>query len=156
MDEPVTRPLTLSMLNTSQENRVFDKTDTEESNINDQSFGDLSMINVDEEDGPNQLDITDINMDPLTLSMLDTSNDSTIDKTDIEESFGGKRKTKRGGVRTRRNPKPSEKGQSYKATQTLKKNTIAKRKTNKQTMNELDTLFQGITIAPVSPQIGTN
>ena len=72
---------------------------------------------------------------------------------EIGKYLGGGKRTKRGGIRTRT---PSEKGQSYKATQTLKKNTIAKRKTNKQTMNELDTLFQGITIAPVSPQIGTN
>lgn len=98
VDEPVVTPfLTLSMLNTSNESAI-DKTDTEESDINDQSFGDLSMISVDEQDGPNELDITNTTMEPLTLSMLNTSNDS-VGKTDIEESFGGKRKrrTKRRG-----------------------------------------------------------
>lgn len=353
MDEPVTNPLTLSMLNTSNDS-IIGKTDIEESSVNDRSFGDLSMISLDEQDGPNQLDITDTNMEPLTLSMLNTSQNNTsqknsvLDETD-NESFGGKRTTrkakkskrkfrktrskkqrggdsdaqeekdkylfdaidiydydkvenalnnganvnaqnkdgdtpliraikledidmvyllleysdinieldvdtnkelqlaeelweymtpdeqeqnvipyaiedyivtkkekkriqsiaaqtlpkhlerqkdrknlamvmsekdvgnrgdgtmplelrheigkylgggkrttKRGGIRTRRDPKSSEKGQSYKATQITKKNTINKRNTNRQTMNELDNLFQGITIAPVSPQTGTN
>ena len=62
-----------------------------------------------------------------------------------------KRKTKRGGTITRRDPKPSEKGNAYKASQILKKNTINKRNTNRQRMDELDNLFQGITLAPVSP-----
>jgi hypothetical protein len=62
-----------------------------------------------------------------------------------------KRKTKTGGTRTRRDPKPSEKGNAYKASQILKKNTINKRNTNRQRMDELDNLFQGITFAPVSP-----
>ena len=90
MDEPVTNPLTLSMLNTSNDS-IIGKTDIEESSVNDRSFGDLSMISLDEQDGPNHLNITDTNMEPLTLSMLNTSNDS-VGKTDIEESFGGKRK----------------------------------------------------------------
>tara|TARA_Y100001970_G_C14259543_1_gene878679 strand:- start:14888 stop:16222 length:1335 start_codon:yes stop_codon:yes gene_type:complete len=97
MDEPVPEPLTLSMLDTSNDSNdsIPNRTDLEESSIN-QSFDDLdlSMINVDEEDGPNQLDISFGNMEPLTLSMLDTSqNDSVLDKTDEEdESFGGKSK----------------------------------------------------------------
>ena len=107
MDEPVTNPLTLSMLNTSSDS-IIGKTDIEEGSINDQSFGDLSMISLDEQDGPNQLDITDTNMEPLTLSMLNTSQNNTsqknsvLDETD-NESFGGKGKTRskkqRGGVR---------------------------------------------------------
>ena len=164
MDEPVTNPLTLSMLNTSNDS-IIGKTDIEEGSVNDRSFGDLSMISLDEQDGPNQLDITDTNMEPLTLSMLNTSQNNTsqknsvLDETD-NESFGGKRTTKRttkrGGIRTRRDPKSSEKGQSYKATQITKKNTINKRNMNRQTMDELDNLFQNITIAPVSHQIGPN
>jgi len=324
MDEPVTNPLTLSMLNTSSDS-IIGKTDIEEGSINDQSFGDLSMISLDEQDGPNQLDITDTNMEPLTLSMLNTSQNNTsqknsvLDETD-NESFGGKgktrskkqrggvrningelidassyghpkivknlldegadvnaldgqnhpalfwasfnghakvveilldygadvtikdvwghtalywanfnghkkvvellnrhkerqemvdrrnlneamartpvernfgshrmptdvtrymgdflspkkggkrkskkskrttkRTTKRGGIRTRRDPKSSEKGQSYKATQITKKNTINKRNMNRQTMDELDNLFQNITIAqPTRAQPITN
>ena len=317
-------PLTVSMLNTSDESAI-DKTDTEESDINDQSFGDLSMISVDEQDGPNELDITNTTIDPLTLSMLNTSQNNTSQNNTDNESFGGKKRTKRGGVdkeeqkrmnnslitavssgntelvkkllkdgadanakdndsehrntvlmeaidcdtgidlpwfqvehkiteivkmllssgadvnakndngktalqiaiktdcpekiqqllkrhlerqrdrknlemvirdkpvkrnigrqrmpkdmgnkigtflggkrktkratktktktkkggtKTRRDPKPSEKGNAYKASQILKKNTINKRNTNRQRMDELDNLFQGITLAPVSP-----
>jgi hypothetical protein len=123
VDEPDAPFLTLSMLNTSNDSAIGEsaigesaigesaigesaigestigKTDIEESGANDELFGDLSMISVNEQDGPNELDITNTTMDPLTLSMLNTSNDSAIGKTDIEESFGGKRKrrTKRRG-----------------------------------------------------------
>ena len=84
-------------------------------------------------------------------------------ENEIGTFLGGKRATKRatkrkrGGARTRRDPKPSEKGNPYKASQILKKNTIAKRNTNRQTMDELDNLFQNITIAqPTRAQISTN
>jgi len=108
VDEPDAPFLTLSMLNTSNDSSIgktaIGKTDIEESRANDELFGDLSMISVDEQDGPNELDITNTpnelditntTMEPLTLSMLNTSNESGIGKTDIEESFGGKRKTRK-------------------------------------------------------------
>jgi len=100
VDEPVVTPfLTLSMLNTSNKSAIG-KTDIEESSVNDRSFGDLSMISLDEQDGPNHLNITDTNMEPLTLSMLNTSQNNTsqknsvLDETD-NESFGGKRTTRK-------------------------------------------------------------
>jgi len=64
---------------------------------------------------------------------------------------GGKRK--RGGTRTRT---PTEKGKAYKASQTLKKTKHTINKANRQTMDGLANLFQGITIATPAQQIGTN
>ena len=104
VDEPDAPFLTLSMLNTSNDSSIgktaIGKTDIEESRANDELFGDLSMISIDEQDGPNELDITNTTMEPLTLSMLNTSQNNTsqknsvLDETD-NESFGGKRTTRR-------------------------------------------------------------
>ena len=135
-DEPIMAPLTLSMLNTSDDSNdsIPDRTDLEESSIN-QSFGDLdlSMIDIDEEDGPNQLDISVGNMEPLTLSMLNTSqNDSVLDKTDEEdESFGGKarksKKTKKKSKKTKRKNKKSKKSSRKKRKTSKKKHLYKKR-----------------------------